>query len=269
MSTRDCPCDEQPKAEPTPALRVMAAGAKRLEDPWQYIAGDRAAVLYFDNDLLSIPGDAEMHWRPRCAVLNGVGSEVRNGLQDAMFVPRANTIHVALERDVPVLCLRVYLVQYLPADGAQVSGLWHDRDAVAFPLTRQIEKVSDDVLNAVGAAFHHLRVSLRFAAGVGEVLKSTRGEQDRAERIADVVADNRQNPFLEIVGQRELPLTALLLNVLRPSALVDVDTAPDEAGEGSGVVQEGNTAIEDPPVRTVMAAEPVLHFERFPAREMV
>jgi hypothetical protein len=60
------------------------------------------------------------------------------------------------------------------------------------------------------------------------MLKPARGEQDRAQRITDVVTDDRQDPFFEVVSERELTLTALLLRILRPAPLVDVDTAPDE-----------------------------------------
>ena len=99
--------------------------------------------------------------------------------------------------------------------------------------------VSDNMLNAVNAAFHHLDVLPRGTIRIGDVLKPTRGEQDRAEGIPDVVAHDRQNPLFEVAGQGELLLGAVSLCVLRPAALVDVYTAPDESGEVALFVLKG------------------------------
>ena len=87
------------------------------------------------------------------------------------------------------------------------------------------------MLNAVDAAFDHLGVLLRARCPHRQRPEPARGEQDRAQRIPNVVADNRENPLLEVVGESELLLAALLLHILRPATLVDIDTAADESRE--------------------------------------
>jgi len=119
------------------------------------------------------------------------------------------------------------------------------------------------------AAFDDLRVLLRGAVGSGCVLQPARREQNRTERIADVVADDRENPLLEVAGERELFLTVPLVTLLGSAPLVDIDAAADETREGSAIVGEWNTAIEDPAVGPVVAPQAVLHFERFTAPEVI
>jgi hypothetical protein len=68
------------------------------------------------------------------------------------------------------------------------------------------------------ATFDDLRVPLRGARGIGHVLEPARREQDGAERVANVVADDRENPPLEVAGERELLLIVLLLCLLSAAA---------------------------------------------------
>ena len=119
------------------------------------------------------------------------------------------------------------------------------------------------------AAFDDLGVLLRGAACVGGVLKPARGEHNCAQRVANIVTDDRENPLFEVAREGELLLIVLLLRVLRPAPLVDVHTAADESREAPGVVRERNAAIEDPPIHAVVTAKAVLHFERFAAVEVV
>jgi hypothetical protein len=56
---------------------------------------------------------------------------------------------------------------------------------------------------------------------------------------------------------------------LSPTAIVNVDTAADETRERSKVVCKGNASIEDPAIHAVVAAQPVLHLERFAAVKMI
>src|SRR5262245_65897224 len=119
------------------------------------------------------------------------------------------------------------------------------------------------------AAFDDLGVCPCGAARVGDVLRPARGEQDRAKRIADVVADDRKNPLLEVLRKGQLFLIVLLLRFMRPAPLVDVDAAANEARKGSAVVREGNTAIEKPAVNAVVPAQPIRHFKRLAPFEMV
>jgi hypothetical protein len=104
---------------------------------------------------------------------------------------------------------------------------------------------------------------------VGDVLKLAGGKQDRAERVADVVADDRQNPLLEVLCEGELFLIVLLLRFVRPASLVNVDTAANIARKASRIICERNAAIEDPAVDAVVPAKPVLHFERLAPVEVI
>lgn len=110
MSARDGSGNEEPKTEPASPARIMAARAEWLKYTGKYGARDCAAVMYFDSHLLLVPRHAETNRRARCAVLNGVGGEVRDGLEDAMFVPRADAINVAFKRDLAVPRLRLDLL---------------------------------------------------------------------------------------------------------------------------------------------------------------
>ena len=83
------------------------------------------------------------------------------------------------------------------------------------------------------------------------------------------MADNGENPPLEIACERELLLIVLLLSLLSLAAIVNVYAAANETRERARVVRKGNASIEDPAVHAVVAAEAVLHFERFAAVKMV
>ena len=186
-----------------------------------------------------------------------------------MFIPGTHAIRIAIEGDVPVPRNRFELVDDLPAQRTQIRRPGVDRNALAFAHSGQIEKIPDDVLNVMRATFDDPGVVLRGAPGIGHLLQSTCGDHDRSERIANVVADNRENPPLEVACERELLLVVLLLCLSRPVAIVDVDAAADEPGERSAVVCKGNTSIENPAVDAVVPAEAVFHFERFATMEVV
>lgn len=165
--------------------------------------------------------------------------------------------------------LAFHVVENLSADGPQVGGLRIDWDPRTFALSSEIEEISDDVLNAVDAAFHHGRVLFRRAAGGGAVLKSAGGEKNRPKRIPDIVADDREDPLFEVPGKRQLLLAVLLRGILRFAALVDVYAASDESHEVPGVIETGSAAIEYPPVHAVATTEAIFHFERFSAVEAI
>src|SRR4051812_8284083 len=80
---------------------------------------------------------------------------------------------------------------------------------------------------------------------------------------------DRENPLLEVAGERELLLVFLLLRFLRLASLVDVDAAADETRKGASFVGVGNTAIEDPAVHAVVPPEAVFHFERLAPVEVI
>src|SRR3954447_12184577 len=109
------------------------------------------------------------------------------------------------------------------------------------------------MLNATGGAFDQFGVRPQRIRGLGDLLQPSRGEQDRSKRIADVLADNREDPAFEVAGKSHLLLVVLLLRHLGLTPVVDVDAASDEAGEGATVVGDRNTAVEDPAVLAVVA----------------
>ena len=269
MGARDGSGDEQPETKSSAPTRVLTARAEGLEHPRQHLRRNAAAVVHLDDDLFRVSGHADPDRRARCSVLNRIGGKIGERLYDAVFVPLASTVDVAFKCDPAVLRVRLDVVNDLSAQIPQIGGPGLDRNALAFTFPREIEEVSDDVLNAVDAAFDHLGVLLRIAAGIGDVLQPARGEQDRAQRIPDVVADNRENPLLKVTGEGQLLLIALLLGILRPAALVDVDTAADESRKVPVVVDERNTAVEYPAIHPVVAAEAIFHFERLAPPEMI
>src|SRR5581483_5112083 len=188
MRARNGLRDEEPETESVAAARVVTPRTKRLEDPRQDVARDRALVLHFDGDVAFVSGHPELDGRPWRAVLDCVRGQVRNRLHDAMFVPRADAIHVAVQRDLAVARDRFEFVDDLTAHRAQVRRFRLDGDAGPFAFPREVQQVADDVLNAVDAALDQFRVPP--GAWFGDLLQTARGEQDGAERITDVVADD-------------------------------------------------------------------------------
>ena len=83
------------------------------------------------------------------------------------------------------------------------------------------------------------------------------------------MADNGENPPLEIACERELLLIVLLLSLLSLAAIVNVYAAANETRERARVVRKGNASIEDPAVHAVVAAEAVFHLEWFTAAKMI
>src|SRR5262245_32828032 len=185
-----------------------------------------------------------------------------------MFIPRAGAVDIAIECDVAAARDGLELGDNLPAHGTQIGGFRLNGYACTFTFAREIEKVSDDLLNAVHASLHNFSLLLFGAGRGGKVLKPPRSEQNRAERVADVVADDRQNPLLEVSSQRQLLFIVMLQRSLRLASVLDVDAAANESGESAGAVRKGNTTIEDPPVLAIVTAQPVLHFERYTAMKM-
>src|SRR5688572_9056138 len=72
-----------------------------------------------------VPSHADMDRNARCPVLNGVGDQIRERLDDSMFVPLAGAIDIALECDLAVPRLRLELIDDLSADGPQVEIMRH------------------------------------------------------------------------------------------------------------------------------------------------
>ena len=123
MSTSDRPCNKQPETESTAAPSVLTGRAEWLKQPRQHVARDRAAVMHFDDDPLLVAGHADSDWSSWCAVLNGIAGEIRQRLEDSMFVPLARAIDLALEREVAVANLRLELVAPSPITSLAQRGI--------------------------------------------------------------------------------------------------------------------------------------------------
>lgn len=168
----------------------------------QEVTWNGPPVVHFHRDVLLIPCEPHTDWRARRAVSNGIGREVRDRLKHSMLIPGAHTVHVAIEGDLAVASDRLELVDDLSAHCPQIRRPWLDRDTLAFSFSREIQQVSDDALNAMHSAFDDVGVSLRECGRLGSVLNTSSGEQNRVERVTNVVTDDRENPLLEVSGQR-------------------------------------------------------------------
>src|SRR5688572_30794038 len=100
MSARDRPRDKQPETESPAATRVFTAGPEWLKYPRQDVLRDFTTVMYFDNHLLVVSSHPDTDRGARTPVLNGIGGEVRQRLEDSMLVPYAGTIDVAFQHDL-------------------------------------------------------------------------------------------------------------------------------------------------------------------------
>src|SRR5690348_5243902 len=92
MSAGDRLGDKQPEAEPTAATRVVTAGAERLKYLRQDVARDGAVIMDVQSHLFTFPRKANANRRAGRAVLNSVRDEVRDRLDDTMFVPHADNV---------------------------------------------------------------------------------------------------------------------------------------------------------------------------------
>ena len=115
----------------------------------------------------------------------------------------------------------------------------------------------------------NIGIALYCAGRIGNGLKQSPGELDRAERIADVVAHDGEDPLFEIASQCKLVLVVLLQRFLGLASLVDVHAAADKARECPGLVREGHATVENPTVHAVVTAQPVLHLERLAPVEVI
>jgi hypothetical protein len=170
-----------------------------------------------------------------------------------MFVPTAAAVSVAIECNLVVPRDRCQLIDDLLAYRAQVGRFGSDSNAGAISLSRQIEEIFDDVLNAVHGAFDDLCLLPDETGRIGDVPQPMLSDPDRMKWIADVMADDRENPLLEVARESKLFLVACSLGFLGLTALVDVHTAADEACECIRLIGKRNPTVEDPSVRAVVA----------------
>src|SRR4051794_24115819 len=86
------PCDrsrdEQAETKSPAATRILTARAERLEHPRQHLLRNRAPVMHLDDYLLRVSGQANTDRISMRPVLNSIGHEIRERLDDSMFVPR-------------------------------------------------------------------------------------------------------------------------------------------------------------------------------------
>ena len=87
-----------------------------------------------------------------------------------MFVPGTRAIDIAVERDWALACERLQFIDQFPADCTEIGWPGLDRNTGALTFTGEIEKVSDDVLNAVHSAFDNRRMLFHCGIGIGCIL---------------------------------------------------------------------------------------------------
>ena len=102
MSAGDRLSGEQSQAKAIAATCIAPARTEWLENPRQDVPRNGPTVVNFHSDALLVPGGANLHRRPGCPVLHSVRDEIRDGLDDAVFIPGAYTINVAVECDPPI-----------------------------------------------------------------------------------------------------------------------------------------------------------------------
>src|SRR6187551_762641 len=106
---------------------MVSAGAKRFEDSLQKLLRNAAFVLNLDGNTLLITGYTNTNGRTRRAVLNCVGSQVRNGLKKSMLVPSAYAITLAFEGYPPALCNGFEFVDDTSTNRPQITRLGINR----------------------------------------------------------------------------------------------------------------------------------------------
>jgi hypothetical protein len=106
-------------------------------------------------------------------------------------------------------------------------------------------------------------------SGARSAREQLRSLADRIQRVANVVAHNRQNPLLEVACQCQLLLLVLLRSLRRFASLVHVDAAADEPGKPGALVAARNSPVEDSAEHSVVAPRPILLREWLAAVEMI
>src|SRR4051812_25997887 len=260
--------DEEPQAEAVAAPDLLPARFERMEDAGQHVGGNLPLVVHLGDNQFLAGVDLHLDRRARRTVLDGVAHQVRDRLRQPVRVPLADRLALTAKLEGVLFRDAVELVEDLAADRAQIGASGGEGNAGALPLAGEVQQIAHDVRDPLRSAQHALGGALH-DGGFGRLQERRRGARDGVQRIADVVADDGDDPLLEIAGRGELLLTSAVAGFLGPAPVVDVHAASDEAREVARLVVEGSAAIEDPPVFAVVAAEPVFHLERLATMEMI
>ena len=116
MGTCDRLDNEETEAETVTAIRIVAARPERLEDSRQELARDRPLIVHLHGHEIGVSSEPHQHRRSRRPVLNGIGGQVRNRLEEAMFIPGTRAIGVAIEGNLTVACDPLEFIDNLPTD---------------------------------------------------------------------------------------------------------------------------------------------------------
>ena len=228
------------------AVVVLRGALERLEEAVQLGGRDRGAgVVDVQADGGRVGAGEQLDGGVGGAVLEGVGEEVLDDLDDAVGVPVAVGVALLAQLDAAVGEGELGLVLDAADEGVEVGGAGVDRDAAAEPGLGEVEEVADQSGGAVDGLQDPLDVGAGALAQVLAAGHDGRGELDDGERVSQVVADDADELLLELglalalAGEQMVGLVeaALLADVLEEG-----DVAVDDVG-GVAVGDEGDAHV--------------------------
>jgi hypothetical protein len=187
--------DVKPEAEPPVALGASALGrAERVEEGGHELGPDRPGVLDLEGAGVGPALDRDDDGRLARAVAQGVADEVRGHAGEGGAVPAAGGVAARLDDERARGVRRLQLADDRADHFARVDVVELDGEAHALAGAGHVEQVVDDVAQALAArADVPGQPARRLVARAADQL---RPHQDRVERAAQVVPDDRDERFV-------------------------------------------------------------------------
>lgn len=210
MGVHDFARDEQADTE-AGVLGLVAADAGRdadegIEHGRHLVGRDRRAlVIDGKDDIVVSGGQADPDRGILVAVLDGIADEVGQHLRDAAVVEHGIQQGRHVQFDPPLRMEGARFIDHLSAHQHHAALPDADRHARPQVGTGEVDQVVDQLAHAFGAAEHPCRHEDVLRRDIGCLHDETRPADQRAQRIAQVMAEDRQEHVLRSLDQLLIP----------------------------------------------------------------
>ncbi len=192
--------DIQAEAEPFASARLPLPAAERVEDVGQHLRRNAAGIGYTEFDAVRRRAvQPDPHRRTVLSILQCVADEIGRHLRQAVGIPCAGQVARPPDFDAPLRERDLVLVHHPVDERAQVRRAGGDGNAPREPRPRQVEHRVDHPAHALSAR-QHARGGLAHGFVFALQGEQLRRHQHGAERIAQIVAEDRGEHFVEAQG---------------------------------------------------------------------
>ena len=204
--------EREPDAEPAgAALERAIALHEQLEHARQQLGTDaHAGVAHGQDRLIAVATHGDGDLAPGRRVLHRVGEEVRQHLLEPCRIrgdPRGRRVHAD---DVPRAGGAAVQRRHAPGDLGEVDGLQAQHD-LAGHHARDVEQIVDDPREVLHLAADDVAGARAGVVAAGRAGQHVGGAADGAERVAQLVAQHREELVLRAVRRFGLGARRLLL----------------------------------------------------------